>query len=163
VNAEDHWGADTVALGQRSDADEPQPPRRRRVSRPKLSIPVLRVFAVIALALAIVLAVISLLGQGSDSEPAPIREGLDQAPRVVVKPSMRMRRRKPLGGSRAKSRDTGGGSLENEREPKANAKLKLDPPTSVAPTPAPDGPSIEAAPPSQAAPAPTPPAAEFGL
>jgi hypothetical protein len=166
MSAERSWGADTVALGRKAGGEEAHPElRRRRVSRPKLPP---RAVALGALALAVAVALVATLGDGSSSRPAaPIREAADPAPPVAAKPPTRMRRHKPRRVSKPHVHRKGAGQLEDEREPRASATAhELD-----APEPAPEAtePTIEAAPEAPPpAPAPTPPpptsaTAEFGL
>jgi hypothetical protein len=157
MSAGQSWGADTVALGRKAGSEESPPePRRGRVSRPKLPRPRPRALALGSLALAVVVALIATLGGGTKSRPALIRKVADPAPTVVVKPPMRMRRRKPRPASKPHIYRKRAGRLEDEREPKASAtSQEPDAPEVV--------PEAVAVPSPSPTLAPTPPSVEFGM
>jgi hypothetical protein len=161
--AEDRWGADTVALGQRSKDEEGHPaPRRRRVSRPRRIAPVVRVILVSALALAVGVAGVSLLDRGAEPEPAPIHESVDPVPRAARRP-VHSGLLGPRDRRRGKHQSAKGGLAEHHREPKETARVRQAPPPAVSSLPAPPAEAPVVAPTPEATPAPTPPTAEFGL
>jgi|SRR6188472_754670 len=163
------WGADTVALGRKAGGEASQPERRpkSRAARPSLRPPTRPALALGAFAIVALAAWLVSGGGGSGSSKAPIREVADPAPRVVVKPPTRMRRREPRQVASPDVHRRAAGPLEGKREPKASAAPhELDAPESApepviepAPEPIP-APAPEAPPPT---PAPTSSAAEFGM
>jgi hypothetical protein len=169
MGAEDSWAADTVALGGRKSEGEPaQPgPTRRQVPKRKRPVPASRVVVTCALALVIVAALVAILGGGSGSSKAPIRDVADPAPRIVVKQPTRMRRREPRRVANPHVRHRARGQLKGKRKQLASAATpELDEPeplTEATLEPIAE-PAPEPEPVSEAEPTPpTPPAVEFGL
>lgn len=164
MSAEDRWGTDTVALGQRSkDEESDRAPRQRRVSRPRRTTPVVRVLLVSALALAVGVAGVTVLNRGAGPEPTPIQESANPAPREAKRPA-RSGLRKPREQRRAKHRTTKRNLAGHLHRPKKTRRVEQAPPTSPSPPPAPPAEAPAPAPRSpEAPPAPTPPSAEFGL
>jgi hypothetical protein len=163
MNAERSWGTDTVALGgqnSESEAARPEPPKRSAPKRKGSSVS--RV-VICAVALAVVAALVAILGGESGSSKAPIRDAADPAPRVVVKQPTRMRRREPRRVANPHVRHRAKGQLKRERKPKVSAATpELDEPEPV-PAPATEAASEPTTDLAPSSPAPTPPAVEFGM
>jgi hypothetical protein len=125
------------------------------------------------------MVLIVVLGSGSGSPAAPIREVADPAPRVVVKapPTHRRRRargghRKPAlkrqpkgeleGGKRGPEKASAHRHLQAEPEPEPEPEPESAPVTEAEPEPILE-PAPEPPPVAEPPPAPTSPAAEFGM
>jgi hypothetical protein len=174
VSPEQSWSADTVAFGcPREPEASDSPPRRRPRGprrRPSLSAP--RLLAVVGLGIVSLVALLAVLGGGSDSPKAPIRTVADPVPRVVVKPPTLPRRREPQHHRKpALKRQPKGQLEEGKREPE---KASVQPHQQAVPEPEPALPAeatpepapvevVEPEPTSAPPMAPTSPAAEFGL
>lgn len=165
MGAEDSWAADTVALGgqnNESEPDRPDPPRRRGLKR-KRSAPASRVAVTCAVALVVVAALAAILGGGSGSPKAPIRDVADPAPRIVVKQPMSMRRRERRRVTKPHVRHRAKGQLEGKRKQQASAATpELDEYEPI-PTPVTEAASEPTTDPASSSPAPTPSAVEFGM
>lgn len=184
------WGADTVALGRRSGdegasveadtvvlrpatdttAGEPvklRAPRRPRGSRRQLMM-------VVVAGLTVVIALASVVTGGRRGKTAGRREVAEPGQHAAAKAPTRMHRRELQNvwreTHRHRHRKGGGRRLEDEREPKASAKVHeptspapeptspLEAPAEVVPEPSPDS-----APAPSPTLGPTSPAVEFGM
>jgi hypothetical protein len=118
-----------------------------------------------AVAIVVVTALIALVGGGSGSRKAPIREVADPAPRIVVKPPTRMRRRAPRRVPKPHVHRKAAGKLEGGKRETYKASAATH--ELAAPEPAPEPvaePTPEPTPePAPAKLAPTSPAVEFGM
>jgi hypothetical protein len=166
MSAERSWGADTVAFGRPREAGTPDPPPRWRPprgSQRRLPRPAKRTVALAAVGIVALAALIPVLGAGSGSPTAPIREVADPAPRVVAKSPTLPRRRKQRRDRKPDLKRQPQGQLEGgEREheqatpvPEPAPVAEAEPEPIAEPSPAP--------PATPTAPVPTSPSAEFGL
>jgi hypothetical protein len=166
MSAEDSWAADTVALGgqnSKSERDRPEPPQQRAPKR-KGSVSVSGVVVTCAVALAVVAALVAILGGESGSPKAPIRDAADPEARVVGMRPTRIRRRelRRVANSHIRHRAKRD-QLEGKRDPKASAATSDPDEPEPVPAPATEVASDLATEPAPSSPPPTPPAVEFGM